>query len=256
METKHLIVDGLNVRYAERGSGPVVLLLHGWGTNLMTFDTCVAVWNGQEKHFIMLDMPGFGGSEIPPVAWDVSAYAVFVENFLVKLGVRKLQAVIGHSFGGRVAIKGIAKGNFKPERLVLIASAGAASQSSRAIPFLIAAKAGKVLTGIPPFSFFREQLRKKLYTASGSSDYLRAGPMKETFLNVIRENLTEDARTIDIPALLIWGEDDTETPLKEARILHDAIKTSTLDIFPHAGHFVHQEKSKEVAQKIADFLTI
>jgi pimeloyl-ACP methyl ester carboxylesterase len=254
MKSGHLIVDDLDVHYAEQGQESVVLLLHGWGTSLVTFNELISAWGDKGKRFITLDLPGFGGSEAPPVAWDVSAYASFVQNFLVKLGIDELQVVIGHSLGGRIAIKGVTEGKFRPKQLVLIASAGTAStHSARSALYMIIVKMGRALTNIPPLSLLREQLRKGLYKVAGSSDYLNAGYMKETFLKIVRENLTEDARKIKIPSLLVWGENDTETPLIEGRTLRGAIRDSKLDIISGAGHFVHQEKPKEVAERIVRF---
>jgi len=257
MKDEHLIVNDLDVRYREQGKGHVVLLLHGWGTNLATFNKFVAEWSGQNKRFISLDLPGFGDSELPPTPWDVSAYASFVRDFLTKLTIDQPHVIVGHSLGGRIAIKCVSKRSLKPEYLILIASAGMAKPHSfRNVLFMIIAKIGKVVTSVPPLSFFRASFRKKLYVATGSSDYLNAGRMKGTFLKVVQENLADDAGKISVPTLLIWGGQDTETSLTEARTLHDTIKGSQLDIIPQAGHFVHEEKPKEVVKTIGAFIAL
>lgn len=80
--------------------------------------------------------------------------------------------------------------------------------------------------------------------------------MKGAFLKIIQENLEEDARKIDVPTLLIWGSDDTQTPLSEGLLLHGLISGSEMEVFRGAGHFVHQDRSKEVAERISTFTKI
>lgn len=257
MRNEHCIVDDLDIRYAEQGNGQVVLFLHGWGTSLSTFDSLTIELKEKNARFISIDLPGFGASEVPKEAWDVSRYAEFVRTFLNKFSIREPDIIVGHSLGGRIAIKALANDVLKPKQLVLVASAGSAeSRSERNLAFLALAKTGKLFLSIPPFSFFRNSFRKKLYQAAGSTDYLNAGAMKETFLKIIRENLVSDAEKIKTPTLLVWGDKDTETPLKEANTLHNAIEGSKLEIIPNAGHFVHEERPKVVAEKIVQFTNL
>lgn len=248
------IVDGVDTRFRDTGAGQVVLLLHGWSDTLATFDALIPELG--EGRFIRLDLPGFGESELPSAPWDVARYAEFVRHFLNKLGVAEPDVLIGHSFGGRIAIKGVASGLFKPKKLVLVAAAGAAARSGvRRRVFAALAKVGRFLTAVPPLSLFRERLREKLYAAAGSADYLQAGLLKETFLRVVRENLEADAAKIQVPTLLVWGEHDTETPLAEARAFARAIAGSRLAVIHGAGHFVHLDMPKETAREIRAFLT-
>lgn len=249
------IVDGVDARFRDSGgAGSVVLLLHGWGDTLATFDALIGELG--EGRFIRLDLPGFGASEQPSSSWNVARYATFVRHFLDKLGVTEPNVLVGHSFGGRVAIKGVASGLIKPQKLVLIASAGAAARgSARRGAFAALAKVGKFLAAFPPLSLFRERLRERLYAAAGSTDYLRAGPLRETFLNVVGENLLAKAATMRVPTLLVWGERDMETPLAEARALARAIAGSRLAVILGAGHFVHREKPEETAREIRAFMT-
>lgn len=251
----HCIVDGVDTRFRDSGgAGPVVLLLHGWGDTLATFDQLIPELG--EKRFVRLDLPGFGGSELPSSPWSVLQYAEFVRHFLDKLGIAEPDILVGHSFGGRIAIKGVAGGILKPKKLVLIASAGVAARGGawRSV-FSLLAKTGKFITSFPPLSLFREHLRKKLYRLAGSVDYLQAGAMKETFLKVVRENLKEDAEKIHVHTLLVWGEHDAETPLAEARILEKAVADVRLATIPEAGHFVHRDMPKETAESIRAFIT-
>jgi len=104
-----VIIDDQFVEYSDQGSGKVVLMLHGWGQNLVTFDK-IAEDLSKNFRVIRFDFPGFGGSPKPKTDWFVGDYAENTVELLKKLGVGSLFAVIGHSFGGRVIIKGFSQG--------------------------------------------------------------------------------------------------------------------------------------------------
>lgn len=247
-----VIVKNLALEYDDRGSGPVMLLLHGWQDDLHTFDPIVPLL-APSWRIVRLDLPGFGKSEAPGRAWELDQYVSAVAEFIDKLDLH-VEVLVGHSFGGRITIKGLGTGSLHAKKAVLIASAGVAKRNSpRRRFFMLIAKAGKMFTLIPPLRFVREELRKMLYKSTGS-DYLKAGPLKDTFLKVVEEDLTSTARTVSVPTLLIWGDADTETPLSEGKLLSNLIRVSSLEVFGGAGHFVHLEKPGEVAQAITHFV--
>ncbi len=112
MNTK---VDGLNIDYSDVGKGQILVLLHGWARGLSK-EKYSNLINLLSKNFrvIALDFPGFGGSDQPPCPWGVDSYAKLVVNFLTKLKVKPI-AIIGHSFGGKVAIKLTATNMTRPK---------------------------------------------------------------------------------------------------------------------------------------------
>ena len=246
------IVDCLAVEYMDQGRGPVVLMLHGWKDSLHTFDTLAPIL--ADKHRVVrLDLPGFGQSEAPKGPWRLQEYVEFVNAFCDKLQLRP-RTIIGHSLGGRITIKGVAIGILRPERIVLIASAGIAKRKTLYNKVLrIIAKAGKALTVLWPFSIWRHSVRKRLYEKIGS-DYFAAGALKNTFVNIIEEDLRSAAAKIGIPALLIWGSADTTTPLEDGQRLQGLIKGSRLEVLQGAGHFVHHERSREVVLFVSSFV--
>ncbi len=248
-----IIINNLAIEYEDKGEGRVILFLHGWKENLHTFDSLTRKLSDSLR-VIRIDLPGFGKSEMPPNAWGLYEYVDCVENIIEKIHIN-VDTAIGHSFGGRVIIKGLAMRIFRARRAVLIASAGIAKRNTpRIIAFNILAKIGKVITLIPPFVFMRKALRKKLYTKAGN-DYENAGPLKETFLKTINEDLSESASRITTPTLIVWGENDMETPLHDGKRLARLIQGSRLTVIPNAGHFVHKEKTEEIAKIIEDFIT-
>ncbi|MEK7132609.1 MAG: alpha/beta hydrolase [Patescibacteria group bacterium] len=245
-----VIVNGLAIEYESQGEGRVILMLHGWGNTMHYFDALCSEIKGFQ--IVRLDLPGFGGSETPQKPWTVEVYARFVARFCEKLHIEPA-LIIGHSFGGRITAKGVSQKILNPQKIVLIASAGVAHRrTARNIGYTIIAKVGKLLLAPFPKGAYN-RFRYALYRSTGS-DYLTVGSMSETFLHMIREDLSNAAAAIKTPTLLIWGEDDAVTPVTEGKKLNALIPNSRLYVVPSAGHFVHKEKPKEVAELIRGFI--
>jgi pimeloyl-ACP methyl ester carboxylesterase len=241
-----VIVDGLAAEYLDEGQGPLLLLLHGWGTTMRSFDQLVPELSG--FRVVRLDMPGFGLSEQPRDAWDVERYIQFVRSFCAKLNLQPV-ALVGHSFGGRVILKGVATGVLTPQKIVLIAAAGLAKRRSlRTIGIGTLSKLGKILLWPLPSRLYA-RVRSWIYARSGS-DYLTVGGMSDTFLKVVREDLHEYAARITLPTLIVWGAHDVVTPVSQGRAMHQLINGSQYHEFPNSGHFVFQEHAKEIGTLI------
>jgi pimeloyl-ACP methyl ester carboxylesterase len=247
-----IIVDQLATNYSDTGSGEVLLFLHGWQDNLQTFDTLVT-YLPKTLRIVKLDLPGFGETETPATAWALDDYVSFVAAFCAKLEIQP-DILIGHSFGGRITIKGISSGVLKAKKIVLIGSAGIAQRTTvRNFVLYLVSKIFGFLFSIPPFSFWKVPLRKKFYKKIGS-DYLDTGSLKEIYMKVIAENLVENAQKLSLPTLLIWGRNDTQTPLSDGQRFESLILGSVLKVIDDAGHFVHREKPTEVAKLIQEFI--
>ncbi len=248
-----LIADGLAVNYQVTGKGKLILFLHGWGSNLTTFDRLTQTL---EKSFqcVNLDLPGFGASEEPKKPWDLDAYINFLNEFLAKAKLPKLYAIVAHSLGGRVAIKAVGGGRLEVSKLVLLGAHGIReSKSLRSKMFWIAAKVGKLATSPLP-TRYRTNLRRRLYQKAGSTDYLDAGTMRVTFLNIIGEDVRPEAAMINVPTLLVYGQEDTTTPPHIGKIFHGLIEGSKFETIAEAGHFVHTDETEAVSRLVADFL--
>lgn len=246
-----VIVEGLAAEYQVSGQGPTLLLLHGWQDSLKTFDgLCHEL--GADYQVVRVDFPGFGGSEQPKEAWDVGKYAQWLASFLKKIECQP-EVVVGHSMGGRIAIKGIAEGVLKPEKLVLIASGGVKSQLGLKGKVAKTLALGSKLGRLPKADRWKARARQILYGWL-KSDYYAAGPLQETFKLIVAEDLLSTAAQIDRPTLIIWGANDTVVPPSDGEQFTKAIIGSKLEVIEGAGHFVHQEKSAEVARLIKDFI--
>ncbi|MEK7096192.1 MAG: alpha/beta hydrolase [Patescibacteria group bacterium] len=247
----NVVVNGLMTSYQKVGKGPVIVCLHGWGDSAATFSKLAENLRGKYQ-LLILDLPGFGGTQKPTTAWGLEDYANFVAAWLKKLDAGEINAIIGHSFGGAVAIKAVSTLTLKPSKLVLLASAGVREKKSLRLGILrTGAKVAKVPLYILP-AHKATKIKTYFYHKAGS-DLMLSPHMRQTFVKTIREDLRQTASSIKLPTLLIYGNQDRETPSKDGQLLNEAIPDSRLEII-NAGHFLHQEQVGEVSNLILEFL--
>lgn len=240
--SKILTLDGNRLHYREIGAGFPVLLLHGWGSSVDSFSYL-------EKHLapnfrvVSLDLPGFGGSDAPASAWSLNDYVELVKSFIAQLDMGK-PAVIGHSFGGRIAI--CLGAQDLVSKIILANSAGVRPRRSPLYYLQVYAyKLARRLLDLAPASL-RPALLEKLQQRFGSSDYRNAAPvLRKILVNVVNEDLTALLPAIKVPTLLIWGEQDTATPLYQAKILEQNIPDAGLVVLKGAGHYSFLDKPGE-----------
>jgi pimeloyl-ACP methyl ester carboxylesterase len=246
-----IIVDNLKTEYRVEGSGDKCLLfLHGWGTSMKSFDRVVSIVKEKFK-IILVDLPGFGATE-RPINWKLSDYVYFVNDFLTKIDTVP-DVFVGHSFGGRIILKGVGGGVFNPKKIVLISPAGVSISKQGKDNLVFVSKLFRFLTYLPPFIFFRERIKTKFYEIIGS-DYLSQGSMKEIFKAVVDEDLSPYASEIETPTLIIWGDKDEITKIEDGKKLYSLIPDSVFQVLPNTGHFSFEEYPDRVADLIQDFL--
>ncbi len=249
-----VVVQKLLTHYDTSGSGPLLVLLHGWGDRLETFDG-IADKLAKQFTVVRLDLPGFGATEPPKTVWALAEYAQFVADFLKKLELPRPKAIVGHSNGGAVAIVGLADGVLSSDALVLLASAGVRDrQGFKKLGLKVIAKLGKAATFWLP-KRQKQRLQRKFYGTIGS-DMLVAPHLKETFKRTVSQDIQPQAHVLNLPTLLIYGEHDRATPVKSIGIvLHDAITGSKLNIIHGADHFVHHAQADQVVEQIVEFVS-
>ncbi len=232
-------IKGLHIHYLMEGDPkqPKVLLLHGWGASSKAFLPVISSLS-QKYCVYALDFPGFGDSEEPNENYDVLKYAELTKEFIEKL---KLESVtlIGHSFGGRVIMKLVGDLGVKPAKIVLVDSAGIKPKRKASYYFKVYSyKLGKKMI---QFFLPKEKAQiciEKMQKNAGSEDYKQASPvMKKIFVQVVNEDLKYCLPKITVPTLLIWGEKDEDTPLKDAKIIEKLIPDCGLVVIKGAGHF-------------------
>lgn len=249
-----VVIDDKIVRYDDynlRGA-PTILLIHGWGDTASGLSS-LAHHLAMSYRVVVPDLPGFGGSARPDDPWGLREYAVFIEKFLTKINVQQ-KAIIGHSNGGAIAIRGLASGILQTDKLVLLASAGVRSEyKGRKKLFRVAAKTAKVATvAVPPKA--RLKLKKSAYKTIGS-DMFVAEDMQESFKSIISDDVQADAAKIRVPTLLLYGDTDSATPVAYGEKFANIIPEAKLLIIPQAGHFVHIDAEETVLSSIKDFIS-
>jgi pimeloyl-ACP methyl ester carboxylesterase len=242
---------GLSIRFMTAGDGDVVLLLHGWGGSL---DSMRPVYDDLIRHHRVyaLDLPGHGRSGIPSSAWGVTEYTNCVVEFLQQAGI-DTATIIGHSFGGRIAIK---LAVFFPQlvnKIVFIDSAGVRPpRGARYYLRFSVAKIGKFASRY--FGTLGRAVKSWLYARIASADYARAGELRETFVKVVTEDLTPLLARIRQPSLILWGENDLDTPLVMGQTMARMIPNARLVILPDAGHFSYLDQFAKFRLHVARFL--
>jgi pimeloyl-ACP methyl ester carboxylesterase len=243
-------INGINVYYDFAGSGKPVVLLHGWGGQAESFKS--VFYNLSRAYSVyVLDLPGFGKSDNPPEPWAIKNYAQFIIDFMNLIGLERA-SLIGHSFGGRISIMLAANSPERVDKLILVDSAGIRLKGFKYYYRRSLAKVGKFSVRL--FGKSGEKLKIMLYHLAGSKDYLTAGEMRETFIKVVSEDLRYLLPKINAPTLIIWGEDDIETSLKQARIIKNGINKSILFVLKEAGHFSYIDQFWKFYFRVSDFL--
>lgn len=236
------------------GDGEPLLLLHGWGASGELFAPLLdSLQPG--RRLIVPDLPGFGTTAPPPTAWSVHDYAAWTLALLDRMGVARAD-IIGHSNGGRVAIVIAAQHPERVRKLVLVDSAGIRTRGGpgdwlrvRTYKLLRAAQRARALpTALRRVAQARADRR-------GSADYRAAtGTLRGTLVRLVNEDLTPLLGAIAAPTLLIWGELDAETPLRDARVMERSIPDAGLVVLSGAGHFSYLEQPGRFIRIVDVFL--
>ena len=235
-------VKDLDVNYIQYGKGKDILLLHGWGQNIEMMKFIGDNFSDRFR-ITILDFPGFGESEEPHETWNIDKYSEMLEELVKKLEIKK-PIVMGHSFGGRVAIRYSARNAI--EKLVLFGSPCIRVQEN--LPFYV--KVLKGLKKLPGMNGIGEYMKKFI----GSRDYKAASPiMRQTLVEVVNEDLSKDAREIEEPTLLIWGDQDTEAPVNDAKELEKIMIDAALIILP-GTHYAYIENLGQVVNILNNFI--
>ncbi|MGI6316114.1 MAG: alpha/beta fold hydrolase [Christensenellales bacterium] len=241
-------LGNLSVATRIEGNGAPLVLLHGWGGKR---DSWLPVIRHYAENYTVyvLDFPGFGQTPEPPHTWDVTDYAALVDEWLEALGVRGAY-VIGHSFGGRVAILLAARYPHRVAKLVLTDAAGLIPKRSfRYYVKVYTYKIGKVLSrllGLPI-----EKLMKK----AGSPDYQQLSQgMRKIFTRVVNQDLSGYLPDIQAPTLLIYGREDKETPVAFGEYMEKHIPDAGLVVLENAGHFAYLDQFPSFCKIVNVFL--
>jgi pimeloyl-ACP methyl ester carboxylesterase len=228
-----------------------VLVLHGWGASIEAVYPIVTGLAPVATVYA-LDLPGHGQTEPPREPWGVEEYQAFVVAFMDALAIER-PAIVGHSNGGRIAIRMAATEPKRASRLVLVDSAGIRPKRTlRYYRRVGLAKLGKYAArflGAPG-----ERLRSWIVGRVASADYAAAGPMRPTLVRLVNSDLREHLPHIAVPTLLVWGADDTDTPVADARLMEKLIPDAGLVVLEDAGHYSYLDQSARFARIVSHFI--
>ncbi len=232
------------LHYIKRGEGEPVLLLHGWGTDHTSFTRVIEMLTLSNTVYAV-DFWGFGKSRPPNPSSTLFDYANVIKEF-ISCVIGLPTAIIGHSFGGRICL--IIAEHPLVEWVILIDSAGLPSHGN--LVKTIKQKRYKRLKE----KVAKNQLPPDVIKNWGSADY-RATPdnLKRIFVDTVNTDLTNYAKRITKPTLILFGKKDKTTPPYMAKKLHKLINNSTLKIIK-GGHFVFIDNFRESMNIIANFL--
>ena len=224
---------------------------HGWGQSHHAFLPLAETFSKFGTHYI-LDFPGFGASPRPEESWSTEEYADAIAAHLKESGSPPI-IWAGHSFGGRVGVRLASKYPDLVKGLILIAGAGLKRKRSplKSAYFKARIALYKFLKKLIPLGLSQDWLQSKF----GSRDYKSAGAMRDIFLKTISEDLSEQAKHINCPTLLIYGENDGETPPEFGQRYNAFIKNSQLFILTGQDHYsVLSSGRHQVANLIQTFI--
>ncbi|MEG0768206.1 MAG: alpha/beta hydrolase, partial [Clostridia bacterium] len=209
---------GIKIYYEQQGKGSQqILLLHGWGCSTALWKP-VASFLSEGACVTAIDFPGHGQSERPPCPWGATEFAEVVASVIEQLSLQGC-AIIGHSHGGRIALRLAID---RPElvgKLVLTGSAGLRAkpnigQKMRTTAFQILRVCCDGMEKSHLFGRLPTKVRNRVRRRFGSTDYNALDDeMRKTFVKLIQTDLTEELHQVRASTLLIWGDHDTETPL-------------------------------------------
>ena len=234
-----------------------LVCLHGWGGSEESFTELRNSLKDSGIRVLAPDLPGFGNEAEPQEPWNTDRFANWVTKY-IRENVQGPYALLGHSHGGRIAIKlvsRICENNEDipaPTHLFLCAAAGIKHpKHMKRIIGLTLAKAGKSLLSMPGLRSLQTTGKQLLYKLFGVHDYEKASEvMRKTLILVSQEDLSPLLETITVPTSIFWGENDTMTPISDGKLMQKHIKGSTFTVFPDIRHRVHRDKADAIGKSI------
>ena len=248
---------------------PTLVILPGWGGSHYTWQEFTTL---ASRHFNVrcIDLPCFGDEPCPTEVWGVEEYADFVRDKISDFpalggtpptGGGRFQisdlVLLGHSFGGQVAVSLAAK---HPELInKLILSGAAVVRPNRAVRRAISqcvAAVGRGVISLPWLRRYEDLIKKMFYCLIDSTDYLEtSGIKREIYKKIIRQDGTLLLSKIKIPTLVVWGARDRMTPTRHGQRIAQLITRAQWCLFSGAHHGLHREIPEKLLSVIQDFCT-
>ena len=275
-EVEYLTVHGHRRAYVKVGTGPALLLLHGLGCDHTTWEPVIDML-ARRYTVIAPDLLGHGLSDKPRADYSVGGYANGMRDLLTVLGIDKA-TVLGHSFGGGVAMQFAYQFPERTERLVLVASGSLGPEVTPAIRAVTTpgfhqvmglltlpgvrhlGKAGldRPLPDRPPRPPATSTRSPRSTTPSATRR--SAGAIRHVVSAVVDwrgqvVTMADRAYLTDaMPMAVIWGRDDRVIPVRHASNAAALAPNARVEVIPHAGHFPHKDHPQRFAKIVHEFI--
>ena len=271
---KTFTYKGVAIKYYELGNGSPMVFLHGFGSSSRTWDAISKTLATKNKLFL-IDLKGFGLSDKPlDKKYAISDQADIISDFIKKNNLRNL-VLVGHSMGGAITLLTflkLIKEKINPIRgLILIDNPAYKQRLPEFMKILKIPILNEMLLAILPANFRTRMSLKRCFfddtkitdeIIKNYGDFLDSAgtyhALIETAKKIIPKNANEIVSKypeINVPVLLIWGENDKIIPLSIGQRLAQDIPNSELAIITQCGHIPPEEKPQETAEIISDFLS-
>lgn len=233
--------------FAERTSGPddqpLVVTLHGWGRDRHDLAAVVA-----GRAALAFDLPGFGASPAPPVAWGSAEYADAVATSLEAMASDRPVTLLCHSFGGRVGVHLAAS---RPDLVGGLVLCGV-PQLVRVAPAYRPSLGYRVVRWANRRRLVPDAVMDRLRQRRGSADYqATSGVMREVFVKLVNESYEAQLRQIGCPVAFVWGRDDTAAPLAVAEQGRELVADVAAFEVVDCGHDVHRSHPQALVAALA-----
>jgi len=227
------------------------LILHGWGSASDRWIKEAEIISGRGFKVIVPDLPGFGASDKLEKPWTVNNYVRWFEEFTKALNLENFY-LLGYSFGGALAAKIAVKYPQRVQKLFLVAAAVIRKKTTQKKLSAKISKIIKLFYFLPYYGLFRKAVYKFIIR---KSDYVYTeGIMKQTYLNVVIDDVSFNLPFIKVPTIIIWGDKDQSVPIEDAYLIKEKIKSSKLVVISGADHLMHKQLPEILAEKIIENL--
>ncbi len=273
---QHVRIHGHDVgfRRAGKGNDERVLLIHGLAGSSKTWDDVMPTL-AERYDVIAPDLMGHGESAKPVGDYSLGAFASGLRDMLAVLGVPSV-TIVGHSFGGGVAMQLAYQHPELVDRLVLVGSGGLGREVSWLLRLLSLPGAEYLM----PFWFPKpivdgatgvgRALGRRNIRSARLGEFWRAysslagAPNRRAFVRTMRSVIEPGGQAVNaadrlylaarVPTLIVWGDRDGVIPVAHAHAAHELIDTSELVILEGVGHFPHVEAPEVFTAALLDFL--
>lgn len=236
------LADGRLLADKTGSTPPAVVALHGWGRSGADFAAIVTGLDAVAPH-----LPGFGTTDEPPAVWGTEDYAELVAEAIRPFGP---VVIVGHSFGGRVAVRLAARYPELVRGLVLtgVPLLRPPSTSKPKLQFRVVK--ALVARGILPESALEKQRRKH-----GSRDYVNSsGTMRGVMVRTVNEDYSDDLARLRVPVRMVWGESDTEAPMPLGRNASGLIDGASFRVVEGGGHLLEGAVATAVREELLELM--